>query len=117
MAFCKNCGTQLADQSPFCSNCGAAQNTTYTQASAPNATYNQAAQPNVAPADQGGFWWGALGCCVPIVGLILFLVWKDTKPKTAKSAGKGALISVILGVVFYVIYFILIGVLAATGAF
>ena len=105
MAFCKNSGNQLADGAGFCPNCGTAQNAVPVQTAAP------------APVDNGGFWWGALGCCVPIVGLILFLVWKDTKPKTAKSAGKGALISVIVGVVFYVLYFILIGVLAASGAF
>ena len=27
--------------------------------------------------DNGGFLWGLLGCCIPIVGLVLFLVWKD----------------------------------------
>ena len=48
--------------------------------------------------DNGGFLWGLLGFCIPIVGLVLFLVWKDQKPKTAKAAGIGALISVILGV-------------------
>ena len=55
--------------------------------------------------DNGGFLWGLLGCCIPVVGLILFLVWKDQKPKTAKAAGIGALVSVILWVVFYIIYF------------
>ena len=34
-------------------------------------------------------------CCIPIVGLVLFLVWKDTKPRNAKAAGIGALVSVI----------------------
>ena len=106
MAFCKNCGNQLADGAAFCSNCGTAQNAAPVQnTNAP------------APVDNGGFWWGVLGCCVPVVGLILFLVWKDTKPKTAKSAGKGALISVILAVVFYVLSFILAGVGAAMGGF
>lgn len=57
--------------------------------------------------DNGGFLWGLLGFCIPIVGLILFLVWKDQKPKTSKAAGIGALVSVILGVVFYAI--ILVG--------
>ena len=46
---------------------------------------------------------GLLGFCIPIVGLILFLVWKDNKPKTAKAAGMGALICVIIVVVFYII--------------
>ena len=89
MAFCKNCGAQIDDQAVVCTSCGVAQNT--------------------APAvvDKGGFGWGALGCCLPIVGLILFLVWKDTKPKTAKAAGIGALVSVIIAVVYYVIMLVL----------
>ena len=89
MAFCKNCGAQIDDQAVVCTSCGVAQNT--------------------APAvvDKGGFGWGVLGCCIPIVGLILFLVWKDTKPKTAKAAGIGALVSTILGVVIYIATFAL----------
>lgn len=53
--------------------------------------------------DNGGFLWGLLGCCVPLAGLILFLVWKDTKPRTAKAAGIGALVCVIAYVLLYVI--------------
>ena len=48
--------------------------------------------------DNGGFLWGLLGFCIPVVGLILFLIWKDQKPKTAKAAGIGALVSVIISV-------------------
>lgn len=59
--------------------------------------------------DNGGFLWGLLGCCIPIVGLVLFLVWKDSKPKTAKAAGIGALVSVILGVLYYIIMVVIIG--------
>lgn len=66
MAFCKNCGNQIEDNAATCPNCGASQNTT----------------PQVT--DNGGFLWGLLGCCIPIVGLVLFLVWKDTKPKLPK---------------------------------
>ena len=89
MAFCKYCGAQIDDNAVVCTTCGASQST--------------------APAvvDNGGFGWGALGCCLPIVGLILFLVWKDTKPKTAKAAGIGALVSTILGVVIYIATFAL----------
>lgn len=60
--------------------------------------------------DNGGFLWGLLGFCIPIVGLILFLVWKDQKPNTAKAAGIGALVSVILGVLLYIVLFVIIGV-------
>lgn len=66
---------------------------------------------NVAE-DKGGFLWGLLGCCIPIVGLILFLVWKDTKPKTAKAAGIGALVCVVLAVIYYIIMFVIIGAAA-----
>ena len=57
--------------------------------------------------DNGGFGWGLLGFCIPLVGLILYLVWKGEKPRTAKAAGKGALISVIIYVVFYVLMVII----------
>lgn len=94
MAYCKNCGNLLEDGAAFCTNCGANQN-------------NTAAPMNEEPAvvDNGGFWWGLLGCCIPIVGLILFLVWRDTKPKTSKAAGIGALVYVIVVAVFYVLVF------------
>ncbi|WP_306583648.1 hypothetical protein [Fusobacterium ulcerans] len=68
--------------------------------------------------DRGGFAWGCLGFCIPIVGLILWLVWRDEKPKTAKAVGIGALVSAIIGAVFVVIYFIflifIIGMTIAT---
>lgn len=66
--------------------------------------------------DNGGFLWGLLGCCIPVVGLILFLVWKDQKPKTAKAAGIGALVSVIIGVIGSILYFALIAVLIGASA-
>jgi len=85
MAFCKNCGEQIDDRAVVCPKCGVPQQN----------------QPTIA--DNGGILWGLLGCCIPIVGLILFLVWKDSKPKTAKAAGIGALISVGISVAFYVV--------------
>ncbi|MEJ6467458.1 hypothetical protein [Fusobacterium ulcerans] len=58
--------------------------------------------------DRGGFAWGFLGFFIPIVGFILWLVWRDEKPKTAKSLGIGALVGVIIGFIFVVIYFLII---------
>lgn len=97
MAYCTNCGKEINDNAPVCVNCGTAQAQVDSQ--------NQTTQP--APVDKGGFLWGLLGCCIPVVGLILFLVWKDTKPKTAKAAGIGALVSVIIGVIYYIVMIIL----------
>ena len=95
--FCKNCGQPMDEHDNVCPNCGAVQNQT----------------PPVV--DNGGIGWGLLGCCIPVVGLVLFLVWKDTKPKTAKAAGIGALVSVILVVLYHIFIFttaITFGVLA-----
>lgn len=94
MAFCKNCGAQIDDRAVVCPKCGVPQNNT----------------PPVV--DNGGFGWGLLGCCVPIAGLILFLVWKDTKPKTAKAAGIGAIVSVVIGILYYILIMV-VGVGAA----
>lgn len=87
MAFCRNCGQQIDDRAAVCPHCGVAQEN----------------KPQVV--DNGGFGWGVLGCCIPIVGLVLFLVWKDTKPKTAKAAGIGALVSVGIGILYYILMF------------
>ena len=57
--------------------------------------------------DRGGFAWGFLGFFIPIVGFILWLVWRDEKPKTAKPLGIGALVGVIIGFIFIVIYFLI----------
>lgn len=85
MAYCRHCGARIDDGANVCPECGTVQN------NAPQAVN-----------DDGGFLWGLLGCCIPIVGLVLFLVWRDTKPNTSKAAGIGALVSVILYVLCYV---------------
>lgn len=72
------------------------------------------AAPN--PQDTGSFGWAVLGFFVPLVGLILYLVWKNEKPLTARRAGKGALISVIVSVVLMVIWMILMFVLVGSRA-
>lgn len=87
--YCKNCGKEIDDNAAICIHCGVA------------------VENNEAKDDNGGFGWGVLGCCIPIVGLILFLVWKDTKPNSAKSAGIGALVSVIATFIIYIIMFLI----------
>ena len=97
MKYCSKCGKQIMDDAVICPGCGCAQETT----------------PVVKQDDSSSFGWAFLGFCIPVVGLVLYLVWKDSTPLKAKSAGKGALVSVIVSVIFYVIYAIIIG--AAIG--
>lgn len=104
MMFCRNCGQEIDDNAIVCPNCGTAQKAD------PN-MYVSNPMPN-APADTGGILWGLLGCCIPIVGLILFLVWKNEKPNTAKAAGIGAIVGVVCVVIWYIALFA-IGIMSA----
>lgn len=59
--------------------------------------YYYAPQPQAPVQNEGsGFGYGCLGFFFPLVGLILFLVWRNEHPTRSKSAGIGALIRVIL---------------------
>ena len=99
MAFCKNCGKEIDDNAVVCPHCGVIQKEELVQNT----------------VDNGGFLWGLLGCCIPIVGLILFLVWRDTKPKTSRAAGIGALVGVICVAVYYIVIIVIGVVLGVAG--
>ena len=67
-------------------------------------TYQQQPNPqSYQETDSGSFGWAVLGFFFPIVGLILFLVWKQSKPKCAKVAGIGALVGVGISVGFSIL--------------
>jgi hypothetical protein len=58
---------------------------------------------SVEETQKGSNWWSVLGFFIPLVGLILFLVWKTTNPKSAKAAGIGALVSVVINLLFLIL--------------
>lgn len=104
--FCASCGKELSASEEFCSDCGK-QRTIPAQGAQP--TFQQPVYPQmgyVQDAPSGGMT--ALGFFFPIVGLILYLVWKDQTPLKAHSAGKGALI----GVIVWTALSILLGILS-----
>ena len=86
--YCPNCGQEIDDKAVVCPKCGVP------------VSGKKATNPN----DASSFGWAFLGFLVPIVGLILFLVWKDESPLKAKSCGKGALVSVIVSAAIGIIY-------------
>lgn len=51
-------------------------------------------------------------CCIPILGIVLFFVWKDEKPTAAKWALGSALAPIILGIIFY-IFILFVGIVIA----
>ncbi len=90
MAYCRTCGTEIGPNMTTCPSCGASQNI------------------SGGSSDSGSFGWTVLGCCIPIVGLVLWLVWKNDKPETAKAAG--------MGVVIYLVFAALSFLAGACGA-
>ena len=97
--YCKNCGRSVDDTSSYCNNCGARID------NKPNADVSE---------DNSNSGFAILGFFIPIVGLILFLIYEEKKPKRAKSAGKGALIGFITKIVLAIILVILYVVFAAS---
>jgi hypothetical protein len=93
MAYCKKCGAEIHDEAVICPHCGVPTNSTVSSSSSNSS----------GAIDTGGFGWGLLGFCIPLVGLILYLVWKDEKPLNAKAVGTGALISVGISIFFYLV--------------
>lgn len=81
--YCKNCGAEINDKAVVCPKCGVAQNNV----------------PQASPNDAPSMGFAVISFLIPVVGLILYLMWHETYPLKAKSCGKGALISVIIGVV------------------
>lgn len=76
-----------------------------------------ASSTQVQSAKEGGtVGWGILGFFLPIVGFILWLVWKDEQPARSRSAGIGCLVSVCLGVVGSIIYIIILFAILGLGS-
>lgn len=75
-----------------------------------------ASSTQVQSAKEGGtVGWGILGFFIPIVGFILWLVWKDEHPARSRSAGIGCLVSICLGVVGVILYVVLVFVILGIG--
>lgn len=129
MKFCSECGANLPDEALFCMSCGASVHEAVKQPVPEQPEYVKVdyAQPDYPPAypeaqpaaeyvdpypvtvTHRGFWW--LGFLVPVLGLVLHIVWKNSRPRLSRSIGKGALVSAIIGSVFYTVYIIAIAVL------
>jgi len=73
--------------------------------------------PPPAQNDTGSFGWAVLGFFIPIVGLILWLVWKDTRPKDSIQSRNGFIAGLIVSVVFSIIYTIAMGALIASAGY
>ncbi|MDD2575001.1 MAG: zinc ribbon domain-containing protein [Acholeplasmataceae bacterium] len=109
MNYCNHCGEKVNPGQEFCFNCGSELKKQGEQSQQTGQYYQKPS--NSQSQDSGSPGWGILGFCIPLVGLILWIVWKDDRPRDAKSAGVGALISVLVTGLMYIIYFIILAAL------
>lgn len=94
------------------------QGVNYTLPSANRSAKSQnvsATQSQQTDSEGSTVGWGILGFFIPIVGFILWLIWKDEHPARAKSAGIGCLVSICLGVVGVILYVVLVFVILGIG--
>lgn len=120
MKYCQHCGKSMPDDALVCPNCGQPVAGVLNSDQSKNKdvindqTTTTTEKPNidgtmVSKKDTGNFGWAVLGFFIPIVGLILFLVWRKDTPRNANSAGIGALVGVVATVVYW------ISIVIATG--
>ena len=93
MNYCTNCGHKVDSNAYVCIHCGIKLESNVS---------NQLSNTD----DKGGIGWGILGFFVPMAGLVLYLVWKNEKPNSAKSAGVGALTYLVVYIAIMIIAFI-----------
>lgn len=100
--FCPNCKNEMVSQGNenVCPHCGMRINTNQMYSAQQNPIYTN--QPQHVHADSPSFGFGCLSFFIPLVGFILWLVWRKDFPHKAKSAGIGALINIILNIIIIV---------------
>lgn len=99
--FCKNCGQQIDDNAAVCIHCGVA-------------TGNN--MPSKSTLDNPSHLAGIASCCFPVVGIILYFLWKDEKPQSASLVCKWMIGGIIIWVIFYVLAFVL-GMLGSLSSY
>lgn len=91
--YCRKCGGEINPNSHICMQCGERDWEHYPQ--------QDRWEPYVNDTPSMGA--NIASCCFPIVGLVLYLVWKDEKPERAKNVCYWT----IGGLVFSVLVFLL----------
>ncbi|WP_431028497.1 zinc ribbon domain-containing protein [Lysinibacillus sp. LZ02] len=93
--YCPNCGSSINENAEICVHCGVN-------------VLKFSNQTTAAQNDTSNIWVNLLSlCCFPLLGIIMFFVWRDKQPKAAKSALIFGLIGLAISVVIGIISFVL----------
>jgi len=104
--YCNQCGFNVGEDARFCPACGSAVNQQRGNKNIgqplnpPADSINTYFDNTPKPGDEGSaFWWGVLCVIVPpILGFILFFVWREKYPRRAKVCLWCAIVSLILNI-------------------
>lgn len=93
--YCPNCGSSINENAEICVHCGVN-------------VHNFMSRKTIITNDKSNIWVNSLSlCCFPILGIIMFFVWKDKQPNAAKSALIFGLIGTFISIVIAIISFVL----------
>ena len=111
--FCQSCGGKIKEGARFCAGCGSAVAGGAENLYSPppnqtvpvqnNVQFTQPSQStSVQKTDKQSIGFNILGFLIPLVGLILFFVFKSSSPKKAKGtllwAGIGFALFFLIGI-------------------
>ncbi len=114
MKYCRNCGKEIDENSSYCPECGAYVGDGPEQQNEQFNYQQPTKQNNDVDGNNAGF--NVLSFFFPLIGLILYLVWKNQLPLRAKGCGKWALIGFITNIVISICYVVLVfGIIAGAG--
>ena len=99
MKYCSKCGAEISEEAVICVKCGC----------------QVAKTQKVNEADEQNTGLNVLAFFFPLIGLIMWLLWKTEYPIKAKGIGKSALISCIISAVVSLVILIIYGALIGSA--
>lgn len=88
--YCSQCGKEIDTDMKYCPYCGAVVNTD-----------KNVYQPE---QDSPSLLFAFISFFVPIIGIVLYVIWRKDSPKKAASCLKGLAAGVIFEIILYIIF-------------
>ena len=88
--FCSACGTQIHAMAEMCPQCGVRQ--------------ASAGRSRQASSEGAGGLAVCGSFCIPLLGLILYLVWQDSKPEAAKEVCNWTIAGIVILPILWIIF-------------
>jgi hypothetical protein len=109
--FCSKCGTENKKSSSFCTRCGSSLGMTvntyasnsYSNSYSSNYNDSYSSDEGLDSGEKAGICIGNI-CLSPILGVVLYFVWKNDKPKKADDVCGVTIFSVVAAFILSLIF-------------